>query len=347
MLFCWPLREKYPQLKTDEEDINNCHSGLCSTMNPVAASAASAAYQSHQRRNRSNLQPVQEHPWEQNQSYIDQLRKPASADAFQSPPWRQCRQNVPKTIPDRRTPTQRLDSLLNGPQPTQSAQRSPIELLRNEPHESRQLMVVSQRDRRSNARHNNQDQQVVRRKPTQRQVRASQRRHEQFNHRQPLQFQAYGSPPPLPRNPVPQDLVEGARILRQAGINLPDQGERSLVPRLQPQIHGLSVYQPGSATNARSQNVPLIVHELPGQPRNGQPIPEDLLESMSRLRFHEIAQFESAEDVNAVMAISEMPNSVAADIAGSGYELLAVADAMIEGCIPHSRIALAGLSGSG
>lgn len=96
-----------------------------------------------------------------------------------------------------------------------------------------------------------------------------------------------------------------------------------------------------------SHNVVLNSYELPDQPRNVNPIPEDLLESMGRLHLHETIQSKGVKDVDALMALSEMPESTAADVVGSNYELLAVADEIAEDRMPHSRIALAGLSGSG
>lgn len=96
-----------------------------------------------------------------------------------------------------------------------------------------------------------------------------------------------------------------------------------------------------------ARDSPLQAYELPEQPNDVNPIPEDLLESMGRLRFHEMAQSECMEGVRGVMGVSEMPDSTAVDVAGSNYELLTVADKIVGDCLPHSRIALAGLSGSG
>lgn len=313
-------------------------------MNPVAASAATAAYQIGQRRNDARLQPVPEHPWERNQSYFDELRKPASADAFRSPPWRQNRQDLSKTIPNGPTPTQRLDLILNGPLSTRGLSDLPPGMSHDNPHDSRQLAVIPQRDRRSNGPNRSHGQQLVRRKPTQQQLRVSNRRQDHGDRPQASQFRPYGPPPPLTRNHVPQDLVQGALALREAGIALPSQGEQALAPRARPQLREPAHARPASGTMTRSRDVSLKAYELPGQAENVNPIPKDLRESMGRLRFHDMSHLERVE---GVMELSEMPDSTTAELAGSNYELLAVADEIVEDRIPHSRIALAGLSGSG
>ncbi|KAF2166155.1 hypothetical protein M409DRAFT_55030 [Zasmidium cellare ATCC 36951] len=309
-------------------------------MNPVSASAASAAYQNHQKRSKPHLQPVQEHrPWESSQGYFDDLRKPASANTSQSMLWRQYRQTLPDTARKEVTPTQRLGSLLSGfatPAFPGSSDRS----FRNDSNDSKGLVAMPKRDRGNDLIQYIQDQRHGRRRPLQLQL-------QRFDSRQGTtrryEYPNIGPSQPVARSHVPQDLIEGARMLQLAGVALPTQGSQALMRQTETQHNGAIGLQPDTANAAKVQSIAQEVFELQEQPKSVNVVPEDLLESMGRLRYHARNQFENDGDG----LLSEMPDSMSANVAGSNYELLAVAYDIDENRIPYSRIALAGLSGSG
>lgn len=312
-------------------------------MNTDAASAANAAYGNAQHRARPRLSPVREHPWEQDQRYLEQLRKPASPGASRSPPWRPYQRYPSSPQLGGSTPTQMLDSMLGDQTGRATRPNVPAPLFIDRPSPSRALARTPQREEDRNVTLQHRDPRFLRRPPrNQLQVRSNdqlQRYQNQDSH-----FAPYDLSAPISRNHVPPDLIEGARVLLQAGIQLPVQGSQGYVA--QPQ------HQEPREMEASSPSVIMSnCHELPAGPSAQQaeqgrsnPVPQDLLESMERLTSHDVPP---STDLRDGTILSEMPNSAVADIAGSNYELLAVADSLVDDRISYSRIAIAGLSGSG
>lgn len=297
-------------------------------MNPTAASAASAAYQSDRRRSRTNLQVIYERPWEQNKRHFEQLRKPASAEQFRGPPWPPSQRESRLRKRNEPTPTQRLDSLLAEPLRRPAIQEFPSGSPFAESDASHQLATIPRHLQGRDAEVF-QDRRLVKRKSIRQQLQR------QTVPNQDRIFQSYQLSPsiPLPRNHVPPDLIEGARVLRTAGIELPIQGLQRSPP-------GPPLQQSQRAITGSAQSPERFVSS------ETNPVPGDLLESMGRLRFHEATVFGGPIDEHGA-TLPELPNSVVADVDGSNQEMPAFADQISEDYIPYSRIALAGLSGSG